>query len=785
MGLLAEMTIKYTVDLSDVTAGISKLKADMSTAGTTTQASTGGMLSGFKSAAGGLLDFGAKLGQTVIGVKGLADGAIGLGQALIGGNASMEQTQVAFQTLLGSSKAAGDYLQQLQGFAASTPFEFPEVATAAQHMIAFGFSAKDVIPTLTDIGDAMSAMGKSTPEIESVVAVFGQMKAAGRVNAQDMMQLSSQGIPAWKFLAQAMHMTIPEVQALSQKGLLPADKAIQALRAGMHNMFGGGMAAQATTFNGLMSTLQDNVGSAMRAFTGPLFAQAKTGLTQLGNLVTSPAFQKFATSMGQQLGQGLAVVAQVMTGYVVPGFQKLIQIGSQVVAFFQQNRAAMIALQAIGIAIAGGLIALLVVGFYAWAVAAGTAAIATLALTWPILAIGAAIALVVVGVVLAIQHWSQITAFFQGIWGAFVGWLSTTWGQISGAFMAGVNGVVAIWQNGWNSVIAWFQTLWGNVVAIVQGVWIALQAAFSAGQTRTVTGFQTFWNGLVNVVKIGALLVLSLFLGPWVAIGAAFIWLYGHNTYVKALCDNIRSAFQSAIAWLQSAWSSAVGFLGQQWQNLVALGRTAWTAVSTAISTAVTTSITWLRAQWTAFSTWISTAVWTPIVTTARTQWTLLTTTISTAVTTAIKFLQTQWTTATTWLNTQWKNLQTMAGTALTAVSNVFGKFWATYIQPKMTAFWTAFTGWWNGIVSQASSLGSKLISAVASGISSAGGAIGNAIHGAISAGLSATGFHNVPGFASGVRNFAGGWAVVGPMSTQRGPGRPGLPGSAGAGALA
>jgi hypothetical protein len=41
MGLLAEMTIKYTVDLSDVTAGISKLKADMSTAGTTTPSQYG------------------------------------------------------------------------------------------------------------------------------------------------------------------------------------------------------------------------------------------------------------------------------------------------------------------------------------------------------------------------------------------------------------------------------------------------------------------------------------------------------------------------------------------------------------------------------------------------------------------------------------------------------------------------------------------------------------------------------------------------------------------------
>lgn len=298
------------IEVQGDTAAKSKLSSMGAAVDDTGAKMKGGLLSSIKSTAGGLLDFGSKVGLGIIGIKGIADAAIGFGSALLAPNASMEQTTAGFETLLGKGKATQDMMKQLQDFAAATPFEFPELATDAQHMLAFGFSAKEVIPTLTNIGDAMSAMGKGSADIDRVVAVFGQMKAAGKANAGDMMQLADQGIPAWKFLAEAMHKTIPEVQDLSSKGLIPAKVAIDALTGGMHKMFGGGMAAQANTFNGLMSTLQDNAGAALRAFTGPLFETAKAGLLQLGNTVSGAGFQQFASGAGKAIGDVFASIGQ-------------------------------------------------------------------------------------------------------------------------------------------------------------------------------------------------------------------------------------------------------------------------------------------------------------------------------------------------------------------------------------------------------------------------------------------------------------------------------------------
>src|SRR6266536_931309 len=434
---VADLLVNFRADISNLGAGIAQAKREIGSIAEAAQSTGNGILSGFKSGISGVLDFGAKIGQTVIGMQGLAQGAVGLASALLEPNASMEQTTVGFETLLGKGKATQDFLSQLKDFAAATPFEFPELATDAQHMLAFGFTAKEVIPTLTNIGDAMGAMGKSSADIDHIVGIFGQMHAAGKLNAGDMMQLADEGIPAWKMLAEAMGKTVPEVQKLTTSGLIPADTAIKAVSEGMHKMFGGGMAAQANTFNGLLSTLQDNASAALRAFTGPLFDKAKTGLTQLGNLVSSKQFQDFATKTGTAIGTAFTDIGNVI-GPVVTG------IGA-FVGWLQQGSAPAVA---VGIAlamIAGGFAAIqigafiaavpaLVGGFIAWAVAAWTAAAGTIAATWPLFAIGAAVVAVVAIIVLAVKNWGAISKWISEQWGRMCSWVGEQFSKL-GSFL--------------------------------------------------------------------------------------------------------------------------------------------------------------------------------------------------------------------------------------------------------------------------------------------------------------------------------------------------------------
>ena len=69
---------------------------------------------------------------------------------------TMQQARIGFTNMLGSADKADTMLKQLSDFAAKTPFEFPELVKSSQRMMAMGFAAKDVIPTLTAVGDAVS-----------------------------------------------------------------------------------------------------------------------------------------------------------------------------------------------------------------------------------------------------------------------------------------------------------------------------------------------------------------------------------------------------------------------------------------------------------------------------------------------------------------------------------------------------------------------------------------------------------------------------------------------------
>src|SRR3990167_463894 len=201
-------------------------------------------------------------GLAMVAKAALVGGLTMAGMAAVKMGMQFEQTQIAFKTLLGSTEAASKHLAELRDFAAKTPFQFTDLVTASRRLQAFGFEAEKIIPMLRDIGDAVAAMGGGSEMIDRVTLALGQMSAKGKVSAQEMLQLTEAGIPAWRFLAEAMGVTTAEVQKMSERGLIPAGKAIDAILTGMRKDFGGMMAEQSKTAAGQLSNLIDQFESA-------------------------------------------------------------------------------------------------------------------------------------------------------------------------------------------------------------------------------------------------------------------------------------------------------------------------------------------------------------------------------------------------------------------------------------------------------------------------------------------------------------------------------------------
>jgi tape measure domain-containing protein len=153
----------------------------------------------------------------------------------------MEQARIGFTTMLGSAERAEAFLRDVADFAVRTPFEFPELLDASKRMLAYGFAAEDVLPTLEAVGNASAAVGLGTEGINRIILALGQMRAKGKLSAEEMRQLTEAGIPAWEMLAEAMGKTTAEIMDMQSKGLIPADRAIKMLVEGMNKRFGGMM----------------------------------------------------------------------------------------------------------------------------------------------------------------------------------------------------------------------------------------------------------------------------------------------------------------------------------------------------------------------------------------------------------------------------------------------------------------------------------------------------------------------------------------------------------------
>lgn len=202
-------------------------------------------------------------------------------------NMVLETAEIGFEGIAGSSKKAKEHIAALMAFGQRSPFRFEGLLEASRFMTAFGFSLEEQIPKLTIWGNAIAASGElSADKINDVVRAFGQMRLAGRVNAQDMNQLTNANIPGWELLARAIGKTVAETRRLAEAGKLQGGPAVEAITAAMSvdPRYKNMMKRMEATGAGRLSAAQDIL----------QFGQAKAtaGLTQDISATLGAALQK-------------------------------------------------------------------------------------------------------------------------------------------------------------------------------------------------------------------------------------------------------------------------------------------------------------------------------------------------------------------------------------------------------------------------------------------------------------------------------------------------------------
>lgn len=206
-----------------------------------------------------------ELSRNMIEGGAVLSGAVTLPFALIGKQAfslasELQAAEIGFTTMLQSGERAGVFLEDLKDFAAKTPFEFPDLVRSSRRLMALGFAAEEVIPMMRSLGNAAAGLGGSAELIDRLSLALGQMRAKGKVSAEEMRQLAEAGIPAWEMLAKAIGVSIPAAMEMAQKGAISAAKAVPVIVAGMNDRFAGLMENFSKTVPGQLSNLKDSIG---------------------------------------------------------------------------------------------------------------------------------------------------------------------------------------------------------------------------------------------------------------------------------------------------------------------------------------------------------------------------------------------------------------------------------------------------------------------------------------------------------------------------------------------
>lgn len=254
----------------------------------------------------------ADFGKKAAVFTGVVAAGIGVASKFaLDGAAKFEQYQIAFTTLLKDEAKAAAALKAIQEDAAKTPFELAPLVAANQRLISAGVSAQDARKQIINLGNAISATGGGSAELERLSTNLQQIKAVGKASALDIKQFAFAGINVYQLLADATGKNVEQVRDMDVSYELLSQAFEKASAKG--GLFEGAMQKQSQSLNGLMSTLKDTL---------------SLGLKDI--LVGTGAFDALRNSIAQLIPMLQAGVDAVIN------FVKGVKQSEEVQAFFSQ-----------------------------------------------------------------------------------------------------------------------------------------------------------------------------------------------------------------------------------------------------------------------------------------------------------------------------------------------------------------------------------------------------------------------------------------------------------------
>lgn len=174
---------------------------------------------------------------------------------------NMEQSQIAFKYLLSDASQAEAMINMLQDFAIHSPLDTTAVMDSTRQLMAMGFQANEVVPTLQVLADTAavftSEAGRMSDMIAHITLALGQMRSSGKVMTQELRQLYNAGIPVFQILQEELKLTAAEVRNIGKLGI-DSEIAVAALLSGLQKKYSGAAKEFTQTITGAFDVIVDS-----------------------------------------------------------------------------------------------------------------------------------------------------------------------------------------------------------------------------------------------------------------------------------------------------------------------------------------------------------------------------------------------------------------------------------------------------------------------------------------------------------------------------------------------
>ena len=169
-----------------------------------------------------------------------------------------QQSEIAFETMLGSASKAKIMIADLANLAATTPFDMRGVVSGAKSLLAYGFAADEVTDTMRRLGDICAGLGLN---LQDMAWLYGTTMVQGQLFTQDFRQFTGRGIPLAEELAKQFGVTKDKVQELVTAGKVGFPEVKKALESMTNEggKFGGLMEKQSHSITGQIANIEDTI----------------------------------------------------------------------------------------------------------------------------------------------------------------------------------------------------------------------------------------------------------------------------------------------------------------------------------------------------------------------------------------------------------------------------------------------------------------------------------------------------------------------------------------------